>query len=95
MADAVTIAVSGLKSADLALTRAAANIVNASSLGVDAPEPSRAMPPPAQSAPAQMPALDMATQIVSQMEAAAAFKANLAVYRTASATYRSLLRITG
>ena len=93
MADAMTIALSGLKSADLALTRAAANIVNASSLGTAADTPSRAMP--AQTGPAPMPALDMATQLVSQMEAAVSFRANLAVYRTASAMYRSLLRIAG
>lgn len=39
------------------------------------------------------PNLDLATLMVSQMEAANSFRANLAVYRTASAMYRSLLRL--
>jgi len=39
------------------------------------------------------PNVDMATQIVAQIEAANSFRANLAVYKAASGLYKSLLDI--
>lgn len=88
MSDAITIAASGLRSAEQAFSATAFNIISAANQ-----EPAAAPPPAAPGAPLT-PTLDLATQMVAQIEAATAFKANLAVYRTASSTYRALLKAT-
>ena len=81
----------GLQTAERAFTRAASATVRAA-----LPEPfeSDAAPPSTAPAAVHTPPLDMATGIVAQMEAKVAFKANLAVYRTADALYRALLKAT-
>jgi flagellar basal body rod protein FlgC len=85
----MTIAASGLQAAGQAMSALASDVVNANRLGpVIAAAPSAA----AQSVIAA-PNIDMATLIVSQMEAGNAFRANLAVYRTASRMYQSLLKL--
>lgn len=97
MADAMTIAASGLQAAGRALSVAAVNIANDATVGPVSAEP----PDPAQTAQtanrpvlaSAAPMLDLASQLVSQMEAANAFRANLAVYRTASRMYRALLKL--
>ena len=90
MADAMTIAAQGLQAAGQAMSALASDVVNANRLG-----PAIAAPAPSAAAPGVIaaPNLDMATLIVSQMEAGNAFRANLAVYRTASRMYQSLLRL--
>ena len=91
MADAMTIAASGLQAAGQAMSALASDVVNANRLGPQIATPA----PPSLTARGIIaaPNLDMATLIVSQMEAGNAFRANLAVYRTASRMYRSLLRL--
>ncbi|MES2293958.1 MAG: flagellar basal body rod C-terminal domain-containing protein [Pseudomonadota bacterium] len=91
MADAMTIAASGLQAAGQAMSALAADVVNANRLGPQIAAP--ATPVAAGQGVIAAPNLDMATLIVSQMEAGNAFRANLAVYRTASRMYRSLLRL--
>ena len=86
MSDAFTIAASGLRSAEQVFTAAAFNIVSAANQAPAAP------PPPPAPGTAPTAPLDLATQMVAQIEAANAFRANLAVYRTASSMYRALLR---
>jgi len=91
MADAMTIAASGLQAAGQAMSALASDVVNANRLGPVIATPAA----PAATAQSVLapPNLDMATLLVSQMEAANAFRANLAVYRTASRMYQSLLRL--
>jgi flagellar basal body rod protein FlgC len=86
----MTIAAAGLQAAGQAMSALASDVVNANRLGpvIAAPAPSAAV-----QAVIAAPNLDMATLIVSQMEAGNAFRANLAVYRTASRMYQSLLRL--
>ena len=86
----MTIAASGMRAAERALSVVASDVAVATAT---APVPATT---PAQAPYARVqgaPNLDLATLMVSQMEAANSFRANLAVYRTASAMYRSLLRI--
>ena len=93
MADAMTIAASGMRAAERALSVVASDVAVAA---MTAPIPATT---PAQAPYANLrgmiaaPNLDMATLMVSQMEAANSFRANLAVYRTASRMYQSLLRL--
>jgi flagellar basal-body rod protein FlgC len=135
MADAMTIALSGLNAATLALSATASNVANANSAGpVPAAPPTEPVPPapgsvyqPVAAIPSAVPGggvaaslqaslpgymlaydpkspfanlqgmiavpnIDLATEFVSQIQAVNAFRANLAVYRTASGMVRSLLR---
>jgi flagellar basal body rod protein FlgC len=93
MADAMTIAASGLQAAGQAMSALASNVVNASRLGPEIATPSAQAPSANSPGVIAAPNIDMATLIVSQMEASNAFRANLAVYRTASKLYQSLLRL--
>ena len=83
MGNALIIAASGLQTAERAFTAAASNTLR---LALPAP--------PQLSATIDARPLDMASGIVAQMQASVAFKANLAVYRTANAMYRTMLRAT-
>ena len=83
MANALIIAASGLQTVERAFTAAASNTQR---LALPAP--------PQLSATIDAQPLDMASGIVAQMQASVAFKANLAVYRTANAMYRTMLRAT-
>jgi flagellar basal-body rod protein FlgC len=134
MADAMTIAASGMQAAVQSLTAIAANIANANSNGpvpstpptqavvqasgsvyqpvvsVQSPLPGGGVTSSLQpSLPAYTlaynpaapyanmqgmvatPNVDMPSQIVGMMEAANSFRANLAVYRTSSRLFKSLL----
>jgi len=93
MADAMTIAASGLQAAGQAMSALASNVVNANRLGPAIATPPVQTPSANSQGVIAAPTLDMATLVVSQMEAANAFRANLAVYRTASRMYRALLRL--
>ena len=84
MDPALRIAATGLWNAERAFTAAASYTLRAA-----LPEA-----PAYAAAPFHLPPLDMAGGIVAQMEASVAFRANLAVYRTASNMYRALLKAT-
>ena len=77
-------AASGLRIAEQAYTRAAAATLRAT------------LPQPAASSstPIAIPPSDPTDGVVAQMQARAAFRANLAVYRTANDLYRALLKAT-
>lgn len=93
MADAMTIAASGMQAAGRTLSVVASDVAVATMTApVPATTPAQAPYANAQGMLAAPP-LDLATQLVSQMEAVNNFRANLAVYRTASKMYQSLLRI--
>jgi len=89
----MTIAASGLQAAGQAMSALASNVVNANRLGPAIATPPVQTPFAGSQGVIAAPTLDMATLVVSQMEAANAFRANLAVYRTASRMYRALLRL--
>ena len=86
MDSALTIAATGLHAAERAFTKAASDTLAAA---LPAPPPSSTAPATVISQP-----IDMASGIVAQMEANVAFRASLAVYRTASSMYRALLSVT-
>jgi hypothetical protein len=81
MSNALVIASNATRTAERAFTAAASNTLR---LALPAP--------PQSSATINAQPLDMASSIVAQMQASVAFKANLAVYRTANAMYRTMLR---
>ena len=82
----LTIAASGLRTAERAFTAAASDTLSAT---LPAPLSSSAAP-----SSVTPPPRDLASGIVGQIEARASFRANLAVYRTANDLYRSLLKAT-
>ena len=95
--DAMRIAVSGIQAANMQLSAAASSIVNMDSSDAAASDASGGMSqpsppgPPASYTNITLPHADLATAIVNLDQAAIGFKANLAVLRTASSMYRSLL----
>ena len=109
MADAMTIAASGIQAGVTALSAAALNIAGATT---SAPA-TGAAPPTAMSLPGTMlaydpsapfanlqdviavPNADMASQIMGEIQAANGIRANLVVFRVASHLYQSLLRTVG
>jgi hypothetical protein len=83
MDNVLTIAASGIRNAEQAFTQAAADTLSA------------ALPEPPSAPPAiTMPQRDLADGVVAQLQARTAFRANLAIYRTANDLYRALLKAT-
>lgn len=83
------IALSGLAAATARLTASAANIANAQT---PVYQPNAAVPLPADAFLA-FPHFDLATEMIAQMTALHAYRANLETIRTADAMQSELLRI--
>lgn len=85
----IAVALSGLAAATARLATSAANIANAQTT---AHQPNPAVPLPADTFLA-LPHFDLATEMIAQMTALHAYRANLETIRTADALQSELLRI--
>jgi flagellar basal body rod protein FlgC len=95
MIDAMMKAASGIQAASLWMQSTASNVANANTPGYQATTVANHTTPDGgvsgQLVPS--PRTDLATQMVSQMEASTAMKANMAVFSAAGRAYKSLIDI--
>lgn len=95
MMDAMNIAASGMQAAMRSFGAHAANIANADSAAQESSKPDPGKPggiyQPTAIVQGMLPNIDIASEVVGTIQAAASFRANLAVFESSARLHKALL----